>query len=112
MHNFPLIIPGSKAGKYRHADAMLTAGLQPLHHQLQEGGVDANKVKVGSTTNALEGIFPYTDLWIKNPIECSGTGSYRYITVCILKGAMLNGSETDLTIGNSTHMAEIEFYTK
>lgn len=77
-----------------------------------DAAFDASKVKVGSTTNALEGIFPSTDLWIKNPIECSGTGSYRYITVCILKGAMLNGNETNLTTGDCTHMAEIEFYTK
>lgn len=77
-----------------------------------DAAFDASKVKVGSTTNALEGIFPNTDLWIKNPIECSGTGSYRYITVCILKGAMLNGNETNLTTGDCTHMAEIEFYTK
>lgn len=77
-----------------------------------EAGFDAGKVKVGSTTNALEGIFPSTDLWIKNPIECSGSGSYRYITVCILKGAMLSGAETNLTTGGCTHMAEIEFYTK
>ena len=73
---------------------------------------DSTKVKVGSTTNALEGIFPNSDIWIKNPIVCSGTGSYRYITICILKGAMLNGSETDLTSGSCTHMTEIEFYTK
>ena len=76
-----------------------------------ESGFDAEKVKVGSTTNALEGIWPYSDTWIKNPIVCSGTGSYRYITVSILN----TWGETrsyDLTSSGCTHMAEIEFYTR
>ena len=77
-----------------------------------DAGFDEGKVKVGSTTNALEGIFPYADKWIKNPIECSGSGSYRYITICILKSVSYYGSETDLKTGGCTHMTEIEFYTK
>lgn len=76
-------------------------------------GFDVNKVKVGTTSNALEGIVPYFDKWIKTPIECSGTGNnYRYITVSILKCANINGSENDLRTSSCTHMAEIEFYTK
>lgn len=77
-----------------------------------DGDFDSDKVLVGSTTNVLEGIYPYADKWIKNPIECSGTGSYRYITICILKSVKLNGSEVDLKTGGCTHMTEIEFYTK
>ena len=69
---------------------------------------DAGKVKVGSTTNALDGINPQTDKWIQNPIVCSGSGSgsYRYITVCILEDS--NGN--NLRTGGCTHMTEIEFY--
>ncbi|MBP5689669.1 MAG: hypothetical protein J6W74_02015 [Bacteroidales bacterium] len=77
-----------------------------------DAGFASGKVLVGSTTNALDGIFPSTDKWIKNPIECSGSGSYRYITICILKCGNLDGSENNLTTGSCTHMAEIEFYTK
>lgn len=77
-----------------------------------DAGFDAGKVLVGSTTNALDGIYPYiypySDSWIKNPIECSGSGSYRYITISILTDS--NGS--DLRSSDCTHMAEIEFYTK
>ncbi len=76
-----------------------------------EDGFDESKVKVGSTVNALEGIFPYADLWIKNPIECSGSGTYRYITISILASDGLNGTY-DLKTAGCTHMAEIEFYTK
>ncbi len=76
-----------------------------------EASFDTDKVKVGSTTNALEGIYPYSGTWIKSPIICSGSGSYRYITVSILKGAY-GDAETDLRNGDSTHMAEIEFYKK
>lgn len=69
---------------------------------------DAGKVKVGSTTNALDGINPATDKWIKSPIVCTGPGSgfYRYITVCILEDS--NGN--DLRTSGCTHVAEIEFY--
>jgi hypothetical protein len=73
-----------------------------------DAGFDSGKVKVGSTSNALDGIYPYSDTWIKKPIECSGTGSYRYITISILTDS--NGS--DLRSTGCTHMAEIEFYTK
>lgn len=71
-------------------------------------GFDAGKVLVGSTTNALEGISPSSGVWIKNPIVCSGSGSYRYITVSILS----NSTGNDLRTSGCTHMAEIEFYTK
>lgn len=73
-------------------------------------GFDAGKVLVGSTTNALEGIDPFTDVWIRNPIECSRSGSvfYRYITISILTDS--NGN--DLRTKQCTHVAEIEFYTK
>lgn len=73
-----------------------------------DAGFDAGKVLVGSTENALEGINPSGGAWIKNPINCSGTGSYRYITVSILS----NSSGNDLRTTGCTHMAEIEFYTK
>lgn len=73
-----------------------------------DAGFDAGKVLVGSTTNALEGIYPTTEVWIKNPIECSGSGSYRYITISILTDS--NGH--DLRTTECTHLAEIEFYTK
>ena len=76
-----------------------------------EAGFDESKVKVGSTVNALEGIFPYADLWIKNPIECSGSGTYRYITISILATDGLSRTY-DLKTTGCTHMAEIEFYTK
>lgn len=73
-----------------------------------DAGFDAGKVKVGSTTNALDGINPSTDKWIMNPIVCTGPGSdfYRYITVCILEDS--NGN--DLRTSGCTHVAEIEFY--
>lgn len=77
-----------------------------------EEGFDENKVKVGTTSNALEGIYPSTDKWIKIPIECSGTGTYRYITVSILKCVNIDGTEYDLRTSSCTHMTEIEFYTK
>ncbi len=70
-------------------------------------GFDTNKVKVGETDNAIDGIYPYNGEWIKNPIICSGTGTYRYITVSILT----NMAGTDLRTSGCTHMDEIEFYT-
>ena len=76
-----------------------------------DAGFDAGKVLVGSTTNALEGIYPYNGEWIKTPIVCSGTGTYRYITVSILS-CLKSGVEYDLRTTECTHMAEIEFYTK
>lgn len=74
-------------------------------------GFDAGKVLVGSTENALEGIVPSTGMWIKKPIVCSGSGSYRYITVSILSTYGTTRTYNLLTEG-CTHMAEIEFYTK
>lgn len=75
-----------------------------------DAGFDAGKVKVGSTTNALDGIDPSTYKWIQNPIVCSKSGSdfYRYITICILEDS--NGN--DLRTSSCTHMTEIEFYYK
>ena len=72
-----------------------------------DAGFDAGKVKVGSTDNALVGIYPYSGVWVR-PISCSGSGSYRYITVSILS----NSTGTNLRTSGCTHMAEIEFYTK
>ena len=69
---------------------------------------DSGKTLVGSTTNALEGIYPYSGAWIKTPIECSGSGTYRYITISILS----DSTGSDLRTSGCTHMAEIEFYTK
>lgn len=71
-------------------------------------GFDAGKVLVGSTTDALAGIYPYNGEWIKTPITCSGSGTYCYITVSILT----NSGNNDLRTTGCTHMAEIEFYTK
>ena len=68
--------------------------------------------EAASTTNGLEGIFPYSDIWIKNPIECSGSGSYRYITISILTCDGLTKGVWDLKTEGCTHMTEIEFYTK
>lgn len=73
-----------------------------------DAGFDAGKVLVGSTANALEGINPYDGVWIKTPIDCTGTGTYRYITVSILS----NSTGNDLRTSGCTHMAEIEFYDK
>ena len=72
-----------------------------------EPGFEENKVKVGSTDNALVGINPAHGQWVA-PINCTGTGSYRYITISILEDS--NGN--DLRSSSCTHMAEIEFYTK
>jgi len=68
------------------------------------------KVLVGSTSNALEGIYPYDGVWIKTPIECThmNDNDYRYITISILS----NSTGNDLRTSGCTHMAEIEFYTK
>lgn len=77
-----------------------------------DASFDGSKVKVGSTSNALDGIFPYSDLWIKNPIDCSGSGSYRYITISILECDGLTKGLFDLRTSGCVHMAEIEFYTK
>lgn len=73
-----------------------------------DAGFDTGKVLVGSTANALTGIYPYNGEWIKTPISCSGSGTYRYITVSILS----NSTGNDLRASGCTHMAEIEFYTK
>jgi hypothetical protein len=75
-----------------------------------DSGFDAGKVLVGSTNNALAGIYPYSGVWIKEPIVCTHQDNtdYRYITVSILS----NSTGYDLRTGGCTHMAEIEFYTK
>lgn len=73
-----------------------------------DAGFDTGKVLVGSTANALTGIYPSNGEWIKTPISCSGSGTYRYITVSILS----NSTGKDLRTSGCTHMAEIEFYTK
>ena len=75
-----------------------------------DAGFDAGKVLVGSTDNALAGIYPYSGVWIKEPIVCTKQNDtdYRYITVSILS----NSTGNDLRTSGCTHMAEIEFYTK
>lgn len=88
-----------------HAKAM---NIYVSNVRWDDAGFDAGKVLVGSTENALEGISPSSGVWIKNPIVCSGSGSYRYITVSILS----NSTGKDLRTSGCTHMAEIEFYTK
>lgn len=88
-----------------HAKAM---NIYVSNVRWDDEGFEAGKVLVGSTTNALAGIYPYADKWIAAPIECSGSGSYRYITVSILQDS--NGN--DLRTSGCTHMTEIEFYPR